>query len=152
MLTIWAASMPQEDMLNYLRYNFVGNILPFAIGIYMARHGVCLSRKRNIFCALLWILSWFNAYLWVFSPTLFLLAILPVCSIEGTWRNLLLWLGGLSACLFVIHPIVRPYIIKGIKDGINPYIGLFLYTFITFIMSLAYQTMLKFIPKPRKTL
>jgi peptidoglycan/LPS O-acetylase OafA/YrhL len=59
--------------------------------------------------------------------------------IKGVWHNIMVWFGQLSAYLFVIHPIVRPYFINDVKEGGDPYLNLAFYLFISFLLAILYR-------------
>lgn len=95
------------------RYNFVGWLPVFSIGILLARHPLNLSWKWVSLGCLLFVLSLFNPYLWIFSPVLVLFpfaALLPLFR-KGIARSAALALGGLSAALFITHAFVRQQVL-----------------------------------------
>lgn len=97
----------------YMRHNFIGWMLPFAAGIWLARHPR-LPRKLTIAIlitsVLLFIPSLSNVYTWQLSP-LFAVGIIISAGIISDhipyWRSFWAWTGRLSAYIFVAHPIVR---------------------------------------------
>ncbi|MEG2157748.1 MAG: acyltransferase [Bacteroidaceae bacterium] len=100
----------KHEVLHYLRYNFVGSMLPFLAGVWGSRYGFRLPVWSFLPSMILLILCSFNAYLWLLTPLFAIGIALPLASLlprksSGLW----LWIGGLSASLFVVHPLVRPY-------------------------------------------
>ncbi len=126
-------------LLNYLRYNFAGSMLPFALGITLARTNVYYDWTYACICLAMWIACWFDALSWMAAPIFFVLATLPLVDIKGVWHNIMVWFGQLSAYLFVIHPIVRPYFINDVKEGGDPYLNLAFYLFISFLLAILYR-------------
>jgi len=126
-------------LLNYLRYNFVGSILPFALGITLARTNIYYDWTYASICFAMWIACWFDALSWMAAPIFFVLAVLPLVDFKGTFRNIMVRFGELSAYLFVVHPIVRPYLINNVKTGGDPYLNLTLYLFASFLLAVLYR-------------
>lgn len=137
----------QMQLLSYLRYNFVGSMLPFGMGIWMARYGLHYSWRQSVVCLLLFAACCFNRFAWLLSPFFFTLACLPLVGLKGAPRRILEWTGVLSSVIFVVHPIVRAYFINWIKDGGNWYISLSLYLVAIFVVAILYQNVIKKIPK-----
>ena len=133
---------PEGDTLNRLRYNFIGGMLPFGLGILLGR--AQKSQKRLPFLnfddshrshslfyfltfSLLTFLFSFTYQTWFWVPVFIVLAsiglvkLLPnVC---GRWLE---WVGNISAALFVCHPITRKIFIPLSRQG-DVYAGLLLY-------------------------
>lgn len=102
-----------NDLVFTLRYNFVGWLPVFCIGILAARHPLRLPWGWVVLGCVLFVLSLFNPYLWVFSSTLVLFpftAVLPLFK-RGILYKITLGLGGLSAALFITHAFVRQQIL-----------------------------------------
>lgn len=102
-----------DNLVFTLRYNFVGWLPIFGIGILVARHPLNLSGRWVSLGCILFVLSLFNPYLWVFSPVLVLFpfaALLPLFR-KGIAQNTALFLGNLSAALFITHTFVRQQVL-----------------------------------------
>ena len=127
---------PTGDTLNYLRYNAVGGILPFGCGILAARHlcGGGLSditrwqwailtfvSSALVVVMSLYELSWYFAPIAVIIATACLVKCLPQWLLSWT-----VWLGGISAAMFVTHPAMRKIFIPVSHRG-DVYDGLMLY-------------------------
>ncbi len=135
---------PESEMLNYYRYNFMGGMLPFGLGLLFARYGerVILVRlgpvgmlMSAVVCTILLVAVCHNYYGWCIAPWLVCLSAIywvkvlsvvklprltePICAV-------LSWMGGISAALFVTHPAVRKIIIPVSRGG-DLYTGLLLY-------------------------
>ncbi len=130
----WLVQMlcsPDGDAINRVRYNFIGGMLPFGAGLLFARHGKSLSRPQwgvvaVVSAVAVWLFS-FNFQLWLWAP-------LMVCALCVALAKLmpqlmtaaLAWVGGISAALFVLHPITRKIFIPISRHG-DVYAGLLLY-------------------------
>ncbi len=135
---------PESDTLNYYRYNFMGGMLPFGLGLLFARYGerVILVRLNAlgtlmsaVVCTILLVTVCHNYYGWCIAPWLVclsaiywikLFSALNYPSLLSPLYQMLSWLGGISAALFVTHPLVRKVIIP-ISRGGDMYTGLLLY-------------------------
>ena len=159
---------PEGDTLNRLRYNCIGGMLPFGLGIIAAR--VRTLRTGSTFPTdseyapygpILWLLVFilsvalvfamsFNFYTW--------LLLLPVFIIFGTialvkampkWMlSIVTWFGSISAAMFVAHPIARKlFITVAWKQDI--YDGLMLYIIAVIALSWAVKLLIDRIPQPK---
>lgn len=98
------------EYLKYLRYNFVGSILPFVLGVVQARKDLHLTRCELVLSFFLFIVCCFNRYTWLLTFGLITVAILPVVKLmrlNHMIYSCFRWIGTISAYLFVIHPIIR---------------------------------------------
>jgi len=122
---------PESDLLNRIRYNFMGSMMPFGAGLLFARHGRAMSRDRwmiltavsvtAVFFFSLSFQTWLWAPLMVCAASVGLVKLLP--------RRVNEWLtglGALSAALFVMHPVARKIFIPISRQG-DVYTGLLLY-------------------------
>ena len=159
---------PEGDTLNRLRYNCIGGMLPFGLGIIAAR--VRTLRTGSTFPTdseyapygpILWLLVFvisvalvfamsFNFYTW--------LLLLPVFIIFGTialvkempkWMlSIVTWFGSISAAMFVAHPIARKlFITVAWKQDV--YDGLMLYIIAVIAISWAVKQLIDRIPQPK---
>ena len=138
-ITVLAVQMDHTDLLSYLRYNFAGSMLPFALGVTMARTRVYYDWTYAGICFVVWIACWFDAMSWVAAPVFIVLAALPLVSVQGVFRKVMIWTGRLSAFLFVVHPIVRPWFIRRFQAGGDPYVNLMLYLICTILLAMVFQ-------------
>lgn len=123
-----AVSHDNWECLKYLRYNFAGSMLPFVLGIVMARKNIYLTRKTMIIILLLFIVCCFNRYTWLLTFGLIAVAILPVIKLirlNSKIYSSFKWIGIISAFLFVIHPIIRECIFGLHKYAL--YVSIFVY-------------------------
>ena len=149
----WGANAVDEGLLNYLRYNFFGAVMPFAMGIAYARWGRELPRMGYFALALvssfvvLYGGFWFHGWLWV--PAFVVIgAVSTVRLLPTRLLNAFAWVGSLSATIFVTHPIAREIIIGHYRRS-DIYSGLVIYVFTAFAMAMLLRYLLKYIPKPK---
>lgn len=136
----WIAQIacePQGDLLNRLRYNCVGGIMPFCAGILLARckPGLVLVRLSAIHWAVIALAATGLTYLlslsfttWLWAPLLVIIASVAFAKLlpSGALRALG-WVGGISAAIFIVHPILRKIFIPishrgDIYDGLTLYV------------------------------
>lgn len=167
MAVCWALQVfcdPEGETLNRLRYNFIGGMLPFGLGILFARIpnlGTFHSQRGNnsfptweYFIALLvssaliiamcfWYQSWFFVPVFIIIGTIALVKVMP------KWMlSIITWVGSISAAMFVAHPIARKlFITVAWKQDI--YDGLMLYVIAVIAISWAVKLILDRIPKPK---
>ena len=161
---------PDGETLNRLRYNFIGGMLPFGLGILIARVsseqsesflGVNLNFPRSkvpvtiIWMSLLLLSSalivamCFNFYSWLLLiPVFIILGTIAIVKVMPEWlMKVFIWFGGLSAAMFVAHPIARKlFITVAWKQDI--YDGLMLYIIATIALSWVVKQIIERIPKP----
>ena len=154
----------ENDMilLERLRYNLVGGMLPFGIGLLLARYTGGHSEKYArylhsipvslcslmVATALVFCLS-SNFDLWLFVPVLIiwgtvaLVKLMPARVLSYT-----IWLGGISAAIFVVHPLVRKVFVRPyLQDDL--YAGLLLYVTATIFLSWLFMKVINKIPSPK---
>lgn len=154
---------PESAALNWYRYNFMGGMMPFTLGIVYARHGkhwVIMERFRSMewlglavaFLLLTYVLS-LNFGAWNLAPA-------AVCAATVCWArwltaqrwtgrlvNVFAWLGSISAALFVCHPITRKIFIPISKQG-DLYTGLLLYIIASICLAWLFRSLLRKVPNP----
>lgn len=154
---------PESEAMNRYRYNFMGGMLPFGMGILYARYGerILMTFHQNttnffgiIFCCIL-IYSLSGSFLgWTFVPLLIcLLSVLVAKTLSGIrWlngiENVLNWMGSISAALFVCHPITRKIFIPISRHG-DLYAGLLLYIVSSICLAWLFSQLMKKIPNPK---
>lgn len=136
---------PESDTLNRLRYNCIGGMMPFCAGVMLARlhpaANVITDMKRwqwamaTVALAALLTVCSFNYHTWLFTPliavggTVAVVKALPKAALTP-----LVWTGGISVTVFVIHPVFRKIFIPISHHG-NIYDGLLLYIMVTLTIS-----------------
>ncbi len=104
----------QDETLFYLRYNCIGWLPVFCLGMWIARHPIFLSWQWMSAGILLCIPSLFVPHLWIFSSLLVLfplLASLPLLQnkiASRGWR----FIGSISVALFVLNSFVRKQLLN----------------------------------------
>ena len=159
---------PEGDTLNRLRYNCIGGMLPFGLGIIAAR--VRTLRTGSTFptdseyapyVPILWLLVFiisvalvfamsFNFYTWLlWIPVFIILGTVALVKAMPKWMlSIITWFGSISAAMFVAHPIARKlFITVAWKQDI--YDGLVLYIIAVIALSWAVKQLIDRIPQPK---
>ncbi|MFA6717875.1 MAG: acyltransferase [Prevotella sp.] len=156
---------PEGEVLNRYRYNFMGGMLPFGFGLLFARYGerIILLRIGGLGTLMSMVFTTFlvvsmsnNFYAWAFVPVVVCLACIYFIKffryIKGSFMtsiyDFLVWMGRLSAALFVIHPVTRKVFIPLSRDG-NMYAGLLLYIASSIFLAWVINELMKHIPNPK---
>ena len=154
---VQAAFTPEVDaggeMLNRIRYNFIGGMLPFGMGIVYARHGRGCSplwhaAVVNVSAVAVFAGSfWFHSWLWV---PLFIVtgAVSTVKLLPGAILKPCMWVGGISSALFVAHPVLREIIIPMSYRG-RIYTGIVLYVLASVACAWLFARLLRYVPTPK---
>ncbi len=154
---------PESEAMNRYRYNFMGGMLPFGLGILYARYGEKILMTFHspitnlfgcIFCiSLIYSLSG-SMIGWTFVP--FFICLLSVLMAElledvdwlSSVYRILAWMGSISAALFVCHPITRKIFIPISRHG-DTYAGLLLYIVSSICLAWLFSQLMKKIPNPK---
>ncbi len=147
---IQLACNPEGEALNRWRYNFVGGMLPFGLGLLTARYGEYMQRWMYglglvLGCYMAFYMSQ-SFVAWTFVPLIIvgtaicLVKILPNCLMQP-----MEWLGTISAALFVCHPITRKIFIPISHRG-DFYTGLLLYVVASIALAWLFHLIMKKIP------
>ena len=167
-----------QDWLNYIRYNFVGGLLPFCMGVWVARptpypppEGMGNQKQhpnaikipplgRDIgwafFSALFVLFGSLNFFTWLFVPFFVVTGAIATIKLMSHLRNSLPlgglgvgpWFGSISAALFVMHPVMRELII-GHYRKVDIYGGIAIYLLSCVALAMLLKWILQFIPKPK---
>lgn len=126
----------------WFKYNSVGWLLPFAIGIWSARYWIIPIKHKYYWIALFVFFGgsvlFFgsNFFLWLLSPAFTIIFFVSLCKLlKRTVYKLFLFIGNLSFCIFVVHPIIREVILFVMPFNSCVYIGLLIYIFLVIICS-----------------
>lgn len=158
---------PDSETLNRLRYNFIGGALPFGVGILFARvsaeqSGSLLrvkwkfTRSKVLVWLMLLLLSVvltiamsYHFHTWFWIPVVVILGTITLVKLMPEYvQKLFVWFGGISAAMFVAHPIARKlFITVAWKQDI--YDGLMLYVVVTIALSWAIKQIIDRIPSPK---
>lgn len=151
---------PTSGKLCYWHLNFAGNFLPFVLGLLAARYKDRISNLTKSWglpaYSLIFLVSLaglfafsLNYVLWMFASVCVVIAAISfVRLLRGSLLNAAVWVGTISASLYVIHPAIREFTLT-IGDSVNPYVGWLVYLAVTFIAALLYAQIIKLIPKPK---
>ena len=157
---------PEGENLNYWRYNFMGGMLPFGLGLLFARYGNKVMLVNLTFGSFLmsWVVCSFfivsasgSFYTWVIVLALICYAsvyfIKTVSTLPLPWLRarigyVLGWLGNVSAALFVIHPAIRKVFITVSRQG-DIYTGLLLYAIASLGAAWLVMKLMRHIPNPK---
>lgn len=154
---------PEGEALNRYRYNFMGGMLPFGLGLLYARHGKTLGLVIEnkiqaaagviLLTALLLFLSG-NYYTWMWVPAVVCglsVAFVKLLSSPRRWWAWLYvsleWVGSISAAAFVMHPMTRKIFIPISHHG-AVYQGLLLYLIATLAVAWLCRELMRKIPDP----
>jgi len=145
---------PEGEILNRYRYNFMGGMLPFGFGILYARYAQMLS-SRTVIC--LFVVSILSILMgsttmvgWTLVPLFVCIAAVTLVKLityfHAYWlQSGLVWVGGVSAALFVCHPITRKIFIPLSRQG-DYYAGLLLYVVTSLALAWFFRELMKRIP------
>ena len=160
-----------QDWLNYVRYNFIGGLLPFCMGVWMARREPLSNSPEGegnkkplhgevwwgLISALFVLFGSLNYWTWLFVPAFvvtsaiatvkLLIACKGFLSPLSSLLSPLSWLGSISAMLFVMHPVMRELII-GHYRKVDIYGGIFIYLLSSVALAMLLKWILRYIPKP----
>lgn len=124
--------------LVFLRWNCVGWLLPFCVGIWASRHGWV---PRNLPMLIVYIIAFFilglNQYLWILQPIFFIFAYSSVAIKTIIVSKVFRFVGVLSPYLFVIHSLPRNIIVAFSHSPY--YIGCALFILVSFILATFYK-------------
>jgi hypothetical protein len=154
---------PLSETMNRYRYNFMGGMLPFGLGLLYAQFhksatlwgddNVKQSAALLVCIALAYYLS--QSFVgWTFVPAVICVAtiltakLLTRVAVMAWLYRALCWMGGISAALFVTHPITRKLIIPISRHG-QPYLGLLLYIVASIALAWVADKLIKRIPLPK---
>lgn len=142
-----------RDWLNYVRYNFIGGLLPFCMGVYYARYGRTFEPFTYLgiaFVSAVCVLMgsfWFTSWLWV--PLFVVTGAVATAKLLPQWLlNPCAWFGALSSALFVMHPVVREVVLAHYRR-IDVGFGILVYLLTAVALSMLLNYILSFIPRPK---
>ena len=165
-LGVQLAFAPESEALNWYRYNFMGGMLPFGLGLLYARYGnrIILTNLNTlsllvsvVFCGFM--VMWMSASYLLWSVVPLVVCVLCVYVVKllsqaarrpvGAWlMERLVWMGEISAALFVIHPVLRKVFIPISRHG-DIYTGLLLYAIAAIGAAWLIRLVMTKIPKPQ---
>ena len=161
----------QQDWLNYIRYNFIGGLLPFCMGIWAARRDPLSNSPEGesnskpplgevwwgLISALFVLIGGMYFWTWLIVPAFIATGAIATVKLLSACKGILSplssllsplsWLGSISAMLFVMHPIARELIISHYRR-IDIYGGIFIYLLSSVALAMLLKWILRYIPKP----
>ena len=153
-LLLQLAFDPMGDALNWYRYNIFGALPVFIIAMLSAPWADSLrDRSRGEYglaalaASALVLLCSLTFTLWIVVP--FIVCIATYCLVKSLPLWLLRvfdWVGGISAAIFVCHPITRKVLIP-ISRHDDLYAGLLLYILATIFLAILFSRMLSSLMK-----
>lgn len=150
-----------DDMvtLERLRYNLVGGLLPFGMGLLAARSEklkeMCGKLRLPLYAVLFMLSILFAFYfsllspqMWLWVPALAVVGTMALVKLMPQWlMPSVVWLGTISAAIFVMHPLVRKIFIRPYLQY-DQYAGLLLFFVATLLVSWLVKKMIDKMPKP----
>jgi peptidoglycan/LPS O-acetylase OafA/YrhL len=162
---LWQAGCEGDTvMLERLRYNLIGGMLPFGMGILVARFLPASEVWESLspfFCrgwgrllllfisiVLVFVMSFsFQSWLWI--PVLIVVGTVALVKLlPSTLLSWCVWLGSISAAIFVAHPLVRKIFVRPYLYD-DMYAGLLLYVVATLFLSWLFKKMTDQMPSPK---
>ncbi len=136
LLQVLALALNMESFQILMRWNFIGWLLPFTLGIWAARYN-WIDNKWYIYVLsfVLFILTGLNKYTWVFQSAFLIVAIYGIKVRENGFNNILNVVGVLSPYLFITHSFIRNAVIKVMPNAI----GCSIFVIISIIVAIAYK-------------
>lgn len=154
------AYLDDAETLERLRYNLVGGMLPFGLGVLTARlqntgFWDTFSQNRVAFfgifllsVALIFVMC-LNFQSWLWIPALIVIGTIALVKLlPESIMTYVVWIGTISAAIFVTHPLVRKVFVRPyIQDDL--YAGLMLYVVATLFLSWLVKKIIDQIPSPK---
>ena len=152
---------PDGETLNRLRYNCIGGMLPFGLGVLFGGMEVrgcspLLSHFRIIYLLLalasipLVIVMSFSFHSWLWIPVVIIIGtIAMVKAMPDAILKFFVFFGTYSAAMFVAHPVARKLFIT-VAWRQDIYDGLMLYVVVAIALSWAVKQIIDRIPSPKQ--
>lgn len=141
---------PDGNAINIIRYNCIGGMLPFGMGLLAARFGADHPDRSLGFRVMLFGLSIvavialslsFSTWLWV--PAFIVLLNVGFVKLLPQWcLKAFSWVGGSSAAIFVCHPITRKIFIPISRHG-DLLDGLAIYIVATIVLAMIFNAIIE---------
>lgn len=147
-LVIMGFLEPNGKIMTYVRMNIGLALLPFSLGILVARHWRTnlIDLDSKLKCVVCFIiafvfltLSKFSFYTWLLMPIFIIVTSISLVKLlikSKLLFQILTWFGGLSGVMFVIHPALREILITRANESGHCYEILFIYFFLTIVLSI----------------
>ena len=143
--------LPEGLALQWYRYNVMGSLPVFIVGLLFARHNrfsepprttyafLAIASTVLIFTLSLWFTTWIIVPFFICIGTVAIVKVIP-----QSLMNILSWVGGISAYMFICHPITRKVIIPISRHG-DLFAGLLLYLVTTIILAILFKKVMAII-------
>lgn len=139
---------PTGYPIYFLRVNMVGYVGPFVTGIVAARHLDHIRLKSWQWwlivlvsgMAMVWSLCHFHTWLWGWLPASIFVVSFAKANTWLLWRPIV-WLGSVSAMVYVMHPIVRELVIGFTRHHIR--LELLIYLVVSVMLAAGYARLLR---------
>lgn len=144
---------PNGEAIMRIRYNCIGSMLPFGMGLLAARTNFEINEiwkwcALTIVSALGVVLFSQTFHLWLWAPALVIIFnVALIKSIPEKYLYPLNWLGILSSAIFVCHPITRKIFIP-IAYGVDILDGLTIYIVTTLVLAMIFKKAIVAIKQP----
>ena len=145
LLVIWGSIDKYLPLFVWLKYNSIGWLLPFFMGVILSKYPQIqfIKNKKGymaiiiLLCFSLLVLFDCNFYTWLLIPAIaVIIAIYSTLILPNAVKRVVAGIGSLSLYLFVIHPIIRELTIDIGYYG-HPYCGIVVYSLITLLIAYA---------------
>lgn len=153
--------------LNYMRYNIVVALLPFAMGVLVARYG--LPKLKKWILALIAVLALpliavanLSFHTWLWAPVLVVSGAVAFVKLfekhsvkaSGLVMRPLAWIGMMSSFIFVVHsvprmPMFKFFLWRQPQLMLTDYAWLAAYIVLTLVLAWLYKQVINLLPKPR---
>ena len=150
---------PDGETLNRLRYNCIGGMLPFGLGVLFGGAEVrtpAPPHLRIIFLLLalasipLVIVMSFSFHSWLWIPVVIIIGtIAMIKAMPDAVQKVFVFFGTYSAAMFVAHPVARKLFIT-VAWRQDIYDGLMLYVVVAIALSWAVKQIIDRIPSPKQ--
>ena len=135
---------PDGDVIFWMRRNFIGCFLAFAVGIIAARHHIILHMRYRYFTSIILIaivfLCNYNFYLWLITPLFIIPLSIHVTKACISYKKLFLFftkIGDLSSNIFIMHPIAHWLLLP--SENKRGYLYLILYLVLSIYLGYLYR-------------
>jgi peptidoglycan/LPS O-acetylase OafA/YrhL len=149
-------SLEYPEVLSVYRHCFTGWFVLFAIGIWAGKqrdlhlttsHSIVVDILLLVFSLGLVILMNKWMLTWLLVPVVALVMFLSIGFLllrSGILRRVFIWVGGVSASLFAVHPIARFLINRTVLPRVdNLHLVILMYVIASFIMAMCYDKLYK---------
>ena len=146
-----AVVTPDGKTMDWLRNNFIGSLLPFGLGLLYARYEEKIQLSKIIYITIV-VLSLVAIFVTSLSFIPWLVTPVFVCSLGISIAQILpqqiqspiMWIGGISAAIFVSHPIVRQLCFEAGKQfDLPPYLNVSLFLIGALLVGWLFQPILQ---------